>query len=616
VITISGLSYHIGKRALFEEASAFIAKGAKVGLAGLNGAGKTTLFKLILGKIHGDGGQISISNGVSLATVEQEIPDVNEKLLNHVLNSDMRLKTLYARLRQNPSGTEIAEIYDKLDHFGANSASARASAILGGLGFKTADLHRSLKEFSGGWQMRAALAAALFTPCDCLLLDEPTNHLDLETSIWLENALEKMDKTIVIISHDRNILNKICDKIILIDELKLKTYTGDYDTFENTRRLQMEAMVKEAARHEETVKHMQSFVDRFRYKASKARQAQSRLKMIERMGAAPKIPAEKSVRFSFPDPAGLDAYLFTFENVSCGYGDKTVLKNINITIAQDDKIALLGANGNGKSTLAKLLAGRIFPQSGKITHARKLKIGYFAQHQTEEFDPDKTPYAAAHDVMLDVKEKDVYTHLAGFGLEKSKADTKISKLSGGEKSRLLLSLITVEAPHILILDEPTNHLDIASRRALIEALNNYAGALILVTHDFHIIEAVCDRLVLVERGGVSNFDGDMGDYKNYVLRNAGRDDAGAESDAQHESGKNRRRTAAQRRVQTAPLRQRLNELDAALSNLNRRKANIERRLINSFNSDASIELAFVNKEISETEAAWLEISAQIEAMSK
>ncbi|MDR1124248.1 MAG: ATP-binding cassette domain-containing protein, partial [Elusimicrobiota bacterium] len=315
MITISGLSYHIGKRAIFEEASAFIAKGEKTGLVGLNGTGKTTLFKLLLGKIHGDGGEINISNGISLATVEQEIPDLSEKLLDHVLNSDGRLKTLYARLKQNPSGAEIAEIYDKLDHLGASSAPARASAILGGLGFKTTDLQRPLKEFSGGWQMRAALAAALFAPCDCLLLDEPTNHLDLETSIWLENALEKMDKTMLIISHDRNILNKICGKIILIDERKLKTYTGNYDAFEKARHLQTEQLIKEAAKHEETVKHLQSFVDRFRYKASKAKQAQSRLKMIERLGAAPKIPAERGVRFSFPGAPGLDAYLFTFENV-------------------------------------------------------------------------------------------------------------------------------------------------------------------------------------------------------------------------------------------------------------------------------------------------------------
>jgi ATP-binding cassette subfamily F protein 3 len=613
MIDISGLSYHIGKRAIFEDASAFVAKGAKAGLVGLNGAGKTTLFKLLLGQIHSDGGAINISNGVSLATAEQEISDLNEKLLDHVLNRDIRLKTLYARLKQNPSGDEIAEIYDKLDHLGANSAPARASAILGGLGFKTADLQRPLKEFSGGWQMRAALAAALFAPCDCLLLDEPTNHLDLETSIWLENALEKMDKTMLIISHDRNILNKICDKIILIDERKLKTYTGNYDAFEKARHLQTEQLIKEAAKHEETVKHLQSFVDRFRYKASKAKQAQSRLKMIERMGAAPKIPAERGVRFSFPGAPGLDAYLFTFENVSCGYGDKTVLQDINITIAQDDKIALLGANGNGKSTLAKLLAGRIHLQNGKLTHARKLKTAYFAQHQTEEFDPGKTPFQTAREIMYEAKDKDIYIHLAGFGLEKSKADTQIAKLSGGEKSRLLLSLITIRAPHILILDEPTNHLDITSRRALIDALNNFTGAVILVTHDFHMIETVCDRLVLVERGRAQNFDGDIEDYKNYVLRRRGKEDGAAAGVAALPPAA-RRRTTAQMRARSAPLRKKIKDLEAQIAKLTVRKEGLEKALISSFKSDLSIELAFVNKEISDAESKWLELTAELEGL--
>ncbi len=462
MIEISELSYHIGKRTIFEDASAFIGKGQKVGLVGLNGCGKTTLFKLILGKLYPDGGRISVSSGTVLATVEQEISDINQSVLNHVLYSDKRLKKLYEELETNPSGVRLAEIYDKLDSLGAHSAAARAGAILGGLGFSNEELSRPLKEFSGGWRVRAALGAALFAPSDCLLLDEPTNHLDLETVIWLENCLAKLDKTLLIVSHDRNILNKVCDKIILVDECKLKTYTGDYDTYERTRHLQTEQLIKDAKRYEETKKHLQSFVDRFRYKASKAKQAQSRLKMIERMGDAPKIPLEKSISFTFPQPQHLDAYLYTLENVSCGYDEKVVLKDLNLTVTQDDKIALLGANGNGKSTLAKLLAGRIRSMSGKLTYARKLKAGYFAQHQTEEFDLESTPYETAKAAMPEAKETEVYTHLACFGLEKNKADTQIGKLSGGEKSRLLLSLITIEKPNILILDEPTNHLDITA----------------------------------------------------------------------------------------------------------------------------------------------------------
>ena len=612
MIDISSLSYHIGKRSIFEDASAFIDKGHKVGLVGLNGCGKTTLFKLILGQLYPDGGQINISKDVCIASVEQNIRDINQTVLNHVLNSDKQMKALYDELAKNPTGLRLAEIYDKLDTLGAHSAPARASAILGGLGFSEQDLNKPLKEFSGGWRMRAALAAALFMPSDCLLLDEPTNHLDLETSIWLEDCLEKLDKTLIIISHDRDILNKICDKIILVDECKLKTFNGNYDSYERQRHEQTEQIIKDAKRYEETRRHLQAFVDRFRAKATKAKQAQSRLKMLERLGDAPKIPLERNVRFHFPQAQILDSYLFTLENVSCGYEDKIVLKDINLSISQDDKIALLGANGNGKSTFAKLLSGQIPSQGGKMTYARKLKIAYFAQHQTELLDIEKTPYELAREKMLEAKEAQVYTHLASFGLEKSKADTVVEKLSGGEKSRLLLSLITIDNPHILILDEPTNHLDIVSRRALIEALNNYNGAVILVTHDFHIIESVCDRLLLVENHQISSYDGDMEDYKNYILRNWGKtsDKERAQGGAQAQ----KRRAAAQLRAQVAPLKKEMKTLEKKLEVLTKQKDLLEKSLIQNYDSQLSIELAFLNKEISETENKWLDLSGRLEAL--
>lgn len=612
MIDISSLSYHIGKRSIFEDASAFIDKGHKVGLVGLNGCGKTTLFKLILGQLYPDGGQINISKDTRVSSVEQDIKDINQTVLNHVLNSDRQMKALYDELEKNPTGVRLAEIYDKLDTLGAHSAPARASAILGGLGFSEKDLNRPLKEFSGGWRMRAALAAALFMPSDCLLLDEPTNHLDLETSIWLEDCLEKLDKTLIIISHDREILNKICDKIILVDECKLKVFNGNYDSYERQRHEQTEQIIKDAKRYEETRRHLQAFVDRFRAKATKAKQAQSRLKMLERLGDAPKIPLERSVRFTFPEAQILDSYLFTLENVSCGYGDQTVLKDINLSISQNDKIALLGANGNGKSTFAKLLSGHIFAQSGKMTYARKLKIAYFAQHQTELLDIEKTPYELAREKMLEAKEAQVYTHLACFGLEKTKADTVVEKLSGGEKSRLLLSLITIDNPHILILDEPTNHLDIVSRRALIEALNNYNGAVILVTHDFHIIEAVCDRLLLVENHGISSYDGDMEDYKNYILRNWGK--ASDKERAQGGAQAQKRRAAAQLRAQVAPIKKEMKALEKKLETLTKQKEMLEKSLIQNYDSQLSIELAFLNKEISETENKWLDLSGQLEPL--
>lgn len=611
MIDIAQLSYHIGKRTIFEDASAFIGKGQKVGLVGLNGCGKTTLFKLILGKLYPDGGKINISGGITLNTVEQEIADVNQTVLNHVLYSDLRLKKLYAELENNPSGVRLAEIYDKLDALGAHSAAARAGAILSGLGFSNEELNRPLKEFSGGWRVRAALAAALFAPSDCLLLDEPTNHLDLETVIWLENCLVKLDKTLIIVSHDRNILNKVCDKIILVDECKLKTYTGDYDTYEQTRHQQTEQIIKDAKRYEETRKRLQAFVDRFRAKATKAKQAQSRIKMIERMGEAPKIPLEKSIRFSFPNPQHLDAYLFTLENVSCGYDEKVVLDKLDLTISQDDKIALLGSNGNGKSTLAKLLAGRLQSMGGKLTYARKLKTAYFAQHQTEEFDIESTPYLTARAAMPEAKEAEVYTHLACFGLEKTKADTEIGKLSGGEKSRLLLSLITINKPNILILDEPTNHLDITSRRALIEALNDYDGAVILVTHDFHILESVCDRLLLVAGGTVKPFDGDLEDYKNYVLHSARSQEQAVENGGE-ENRKEKRKNAAKLRTETAPLRNKIKTIERRLETLTTQKENLESRLIRGYDSNISIELAFVNKEISDAEKEWEDLSLRVE----
>ncbi len=608
MIDISDLSYHIGLRPIFEDASCFVADGTKTGLVGLNGCGKTTLFRLILGQIYPDGGKITISSGTQISTVEQEIKDTNLTPLEYVLQADKRLKVLYDKLTTAKSGEEIAEIYDKLNNLGANSASARASAILGGLGFLDEELKKPLKELSGGWRVRASLAAALFAPSDILLLDEPTNHLDLETSIWLESFLEKTDKTLFLISHDRNLLNKICEKIILVDECKLKTYTGNYDTYERTRHNQTEQIIKDAKRYEETRKHLQSFVDRFRYKATKAKQAQSRLKMLERMGDAPKIPIEKSVRFSFPEPELLDAYLYTLEQVSCGYNDTPVLQNIDLTIGAEDKIALLGANGNGKSTLAKLLAGLLPTMSGKLTYARKIKVGYFAQHQTEVFDLDKTPYEVAKEKMPEAKEAEVYTHLACFGLQKNKADTKIGSLSGGEKSRLLLSIITIARPNILILDEPTNHLDITSRRALSDALNNYSGAVILVTHDFNLLEEVTDRLLLVANGTVQNYEGDLEDYKNFVLHGGGASAAQNKADIKKE----RRRTAAELRAQAAPIKKQIKEVEKKLDKLTTQKQNIEQRLTTQFNTDLSIELAFINKEIADLESKWLELTTELE----
>ncbi|MGB2579065.1 ATP-binding cassette subfamily F protein 3 [Elusimicrobium simillimum] len=625
MIDIKNLSYSIGLRTLLDGADLFIAQGQKVGLVGLNGCGKTTLFNLIMGKLTPESGGININPEYRVATVKQEIEDTNIPLIEMILNSDTRIKALQTMLEHETDGHKIAEIHDTLNTLGVHSATARAAAILTGLGFSNDDFNRNVKEFSGGWRMRAALASTLFAPSDILLLDEPTNHLDLETTIWLENYLEKMDRTILLISHDRNILNKLCNRIVFMDESKLKSYNGNYDIFERTRAIEKENAAAAAKQHEIQRAHLQSFVDRFRYKASKASQAQSRIKMLERLGDAPPVPVDAEVRFMFPQPEQLPPYLISIEDGVAGYSlntppytDTVVLNNLNITISQDDRIALLGANGNGKSTLAKVLAERLLLLSGKTKKSRKLRIAYFAQHQTEELALDRTPFDVMSDAMgYLVPMTKVYTHLGGFGLNKNKSDTKIGKLSGGEKARLMLALITKDKPHILILDEPTNHLDIVSRSALLDALNQYEGAIILITHDLHMIELVCDRLWLVAGGKVSHFNGDVADYKQKVLNGTiefGNAATAVKDEAQH-TKEQQRRLAAQRRMEIAPLRKELKTLERDIADMQRERGVLEEELIKKFEQQKSKELAYKIKDIERAEERWLELEAEIEKMS-
>lgn len=418
---------------------------------------------------------------------------------------------------KNASVEELGEIHERLNAIGASSAEARAAVILNGLGFKNSDFIRPVREFSGGWRMRLALAAALFQPSDILLLDEPTNHLDLETSIWLENHLKKYRGTLLIISHDRTILNSLCGYIVHFDNKKLAVYSGNYDTFRRTRNEQKEMLERSFKKQEQKRRHLESFVERFRYKASKAKQAQSRIKLLEKMPEVTLLADDPSVKFDFPEPSELASPLVNLENVSAGYGDKVILKRLNLSIDNGDRIALLGANGNGKSTFAKLLSGRLQPLGGEMRCTPKLKVGYFAQHQTEELPLEKTAAEYMATLMPEADETKVRAHLARFGLGKEKALTRISLLSGGEKARLLFAAMTRNAPELLILDEPTNHLDMEARDALVEALNEYAGSVILITHDLHLIELVADDLWLVDKGGCRPYDGDLDDYKELLL---------------------------------------------------------------------------------------------------
>ena len=612
MIEIKDLSFHFGLRTLFEDASVLIQDGQKVGLVGPNGCGKSTLFKLITGAFSPDGGKIEITRGTQIATVAQEIADPSQPLLPYVLAADKELTALEKESqRADISGERLAEVFDRMEFLGAHSATARASAILSGLGFENKDFHRPLKEFSGGWQVRACLAAALYAPSNCLLLDEPTNHLDLETSVWLENYLLHLNKTVFIISHDRHILNLLCDKIIHVENAVLKLYNGNYDQYERTRAAAIEGMRLAAAKHERVVAHLQSFVDRFRYKATKAKQAQSRIKMIEKMGELPPIPKDPEVHFQFPSPTRLTQSLISIEGGVVGYDEKPVLTDLNLRIEQDDRIALLGANGNGKSTLAKILSHRLLLMSGKMTTAKKMKIAYFSQHQTEELDVEKTPFEQLGDVMPGASETQIRAQLGAFGLNKAKSDTEIGKLSGGEKSRLLLALITKDAPHLLILDEPTNHLDIQSRDALLDALNAYTGAVVLITHDLHVIEMACDTLWIVRGGTCRTFTGDLEDYKMQLLN--GGDREGAASDKM--SGKEaRRRDAAIRRADAAPLKKQIRELDKQMEKLSARKAQLEQQLLVQYSADGSIELALLTDELNKCEEEWLALNEQCEAL--
>ncbi len=586
--------------------------GQKVGLVGINGCGTTTLFRIIQGTVPADNGNVYMPNDARIATVKQEFENTSLKLIDFVLNSDAQLKKLNDALHTETDAHKLSDIYDKLNNMGAAAAPSRAAAILTGLGFNNEDFDRPLSDFSGGWRVRAALAATLFTPSDILLLDEPTNHLDLETSIWLENYLQKSDKTIIIISHDRHILNKICDKIAHITEGKINLYTGTYDDYENAYNLHREQAMAAAEKHEETVAHLQSFVDRFRYTASKAAQAQSRIKMIEKLGDAPDIPPEPKAHFNFPSPEQLPPYLINIEEGTAGYDDNVVLSKLNVTVSQDDRIALVGANGNGKSTLAKVLSERLRLLNGKVLKSRKLRTAYFAQHQTEELDVEKTAFQIMSDAMGFVPSVKVYTQLGSFGLEKNKADTYVKNLSGGEKARLMLALITKDRPHLLILDEPTNHLDIISRTALLDALKKYEGAVILITHDLHMIELVCKRLWLIADGVVSHFDGDADNYRQKILNGT----LSTTASKKKEVKVNKKKVEAELRAALYPIKKEITKIEKIIENLTKQKNELEQKLIEKFDSDTSIKLSQKTKELEISEEKWVELNAKIEELQK
>jgi ATP-binding cassette subfamily F protein 3 len=520
MLSVIDLSFRHGERVLFDRASAAISDGWKVGLVGRNGAGKSTLLKLIQGDLEADGGDINMTGRMRVGSVPQDPPGGDILVIDAVLAADKERSALMAEAETCEDGFRQAEIHSRLDEIGAAAAPARAAAILNGLGFDNEKQSRPCGEFSGGWRMRVALAGTLFSSPDLLILDEPSNHLDLEAMLWLTEHLKKFRHTVLMVSHDRDLLNDVCDHIIHIDNEKLVAYTGNYDFFERTR---AERLANDAAQQSKIAaqrKHMQAFVDRFKAKASKARQAQSRIKMIEKLGPVVTVPVEEQIRFNFPSPDLLASPIETLDQVSVGYpGGPLVLKGLDLRLDMEDRVALLGQNGNGKSTFIRLISQTLEPRDGRLKKSPKLRIGYFSQDQEEGLDYEATPFDHMNRAMgPGTQEAKVRAQLGRFGFSRDRANLKVGVLSGGEKTRLLLALTTRNAPHLLLLDEPTNHLDMDARASLVDAINDFEGAVVLVSHDTHLVKMVADSLWVVDKGTVQPFDGDIDDYQAQVMR--------------------------------------------------------------------------------------------------
>jgi ATP-binding cassette, subfamily F, member 3 len=621
MLHVNDLTYRIGDRLILDHASFNLPTGAKVGLVGRNGAGKTTLFKIIQGELATESGGVALPRGMKIGAVAQEAPGGPESLIDVVLAADKERSALLAEA-ETADGIRRAEIETRLTDIGAHSAPARAATILHGLGFDADAQNRPCSAFSGGWRMRVALAAVLFTEPDLLLLDEPTNYLDLEGTLWLYDYLGRYPHTVLVISHDRELLDACVNHILHLDRGKLTIYRGGYTSFAKQYAEKRELTAKMAAKQEAERKHLQAFVDRFKAKASKARQAQSRVKRLEKMEAITTIVEDDVLPFNLPGPERPAAPpLITVESGAVGYGERVVLDRLNLTIAPDDRIALLGSNGNGKSTFCKLIGGRLEPMKGEMRTPTRMDVAYFAQHQLDELNPKATAYDHVAERMPDTPIARIRARTAQIGFPGAKADTPVSALSGGEKARLLMGLAAFRGPHLLILDEPTNHLDIDSRTALMEAINDYTGAVILVSHDRFLIEACADRLWIVGNGSVKPFDGDMDDYRQLVL--SGDLDPQKRSDrpqAPTASKIDERRAAAERRVALAPLRKKLEALESRMAKLTDVIGKVDAALADgtAFQKDPAkaTELSKMRAEAAATlasaEEEWLMLSSEIE----
>jgi len=624
MLTISGLTYRIGGRALLNEASTQIPAGGKVGLVGRNGAGKSTLLDLIRGALQPDAGDIQMPRGHRLGFLAQEAPSGERNPLDTVLAADTERAALLAELNQGAAPLRIAEIEARLDEIGARAAPARAARILVGLGLDAAMQERPLSELSGGWRMRVALAAVLFAEPDLLLLDEPTNHLDLEAALWLERFLRRYRHSFILVSHDRQLLNAATSTTLHLDNGKLALYSGGFDAFLRARR---EAAARQAAlaqRQQRERERVQRFIDRFRYKASKARQAQSRVKALARLEPVALIADAAPVTLRLPQPAGLSPPLISLDRVSTGYvPGSPILSRLDLRLDPDDRIALLGANGNGKTTFARLLAGRLQPFSGQMIRAPKLACGFFAQHQIEEMRPAESAFDHLAALMPDSPPEAVRARLGGFGFSQDKAFVPVGELSGGERARLNLALVTYNAPGLLILDEPTNHLDMETRESLVAALAEYSGAVVLVSHDWHLVELVADRLWLVDGGTVRSFEDDLDAYRRRLLERDEPAESRASAPVAANSRRAGRREAAERRRALEPLRQKARSAEAMAARLAAEQQALDRTLAEpgAFGAggalaDALKRRAELERRIAQAEAEWFEAATELERLSE
>jgi len=605
MLEIKDITYRIAGRTLFDKASLSIPKGYHVGLIGPNGTGKSTLFKLIAEELELDEGDITLVPGAQMGMVRQDLPDDDTSLLDIVLAADTERTELLEEAETAEDPDRIGYIYTRLADIDAYEAPSKASIILSGLGFDMEEQARPISDFSGGWRMRVALAAALFQKPELLLLDEPTNHLDFEAIIWLENYLMQYEGTFMIISHDRETLNKVVTHIAHLDQLKITMYTGNYDQFETRYAQKMmshQALFEKQQAHK---KRMMDFVSRFGAKASKAKQAQSRLKSIEKMDMVDALISERATAFKFPQPEETSGPIITLDKVDIGYSEgNPVLREVNLSFTGDDRVALLGANGNGKSTLVKLLYGELQAMKGNVVRDGKLRVGYFAQHQSDELDLNATPYDTLRDAIKGTPEHKLRAMLGKFGFDKAKSDTRIAELSGGEKARLLFCMMSHDAPHIMLLDEPTNHLDIDARGALIQALNEYEGCVILVSHDPHLVEAVADQLLLVKDGGVNPYTDDLEAYRKLVIEQRRKERSDAKKDRKEK--KNKKTKKGSNNV--------LKQAEETLEKWSKEKATLEAEMaapkaVNNqkIMSDLLEKYATVQAEVEQAETAWLEL---------